>query len=360
MPRQMAARRPFPPSFLFLSISCFMRQQHVKRRRKLAESESQELYDKCKKDITADRLKNISADVINKYKEKNLSGLLWYASLLEFGSDSENISRLFARIIQVYHPDKLKKIHNEIDESYQANDAVNLTRFSKIYIFKMNRVREVRLPDVEPETDVYEYEEGDFGYREEHVREDIYKDMYDEEEYEAGDDEYGFIEAINEHIFGNLDMVLDLADLRSLDGEFDLAGCDIVDLDGIENCVHIVGLNLSANRIEKIGALSSLTILERLYLAENEIVSIEALQYLSNLRELDIAFNQISDISPLLNCLGLEYVNVIGNPLDDESVLREPGAKGSHGDMVSLQVDAKIISGKELTFSIRMNICSYE
>jgi hypothetical protein len=293
-----------------------------------------EIYDSCRSDITADRLKTIAADVISRYRDKDVSGLSWYASRLDLSPDSENISRLFARIIQVYHPDKLKKIHNDIDESFRSGDAAGLARLHDIFIFPMDGLKRLPRFVAEPEEDVYEYEDADFGYGEEYARNDIYTEDYPGA-YEEGDDEeekpyteHGFIEAINTYIFGNLDLVLDLADLRSLDGEFDLSGCDIADLEGIENCIHIVGINLSANRIEKTGALGALTMLERLYLAENEIFSIAALGGLTALRELDISFNQISDISPLLRCRGLEYVNVIGNPIDDESPLKEMERRG--------------------------------
>ncbi len=293
-----------------------------------------EIYDRCRNDITADRLKTIAADVISRYRDKDVRVLSWYASRLDLSADSENISRLFSRIIQVYHPDKLKKIHKDMEESFRSGDTAGLARLQVMFI----------LPNVWPEAAqrfVPEPKRMSMNMRtrtsvlgEEYASEISTGARISGDAKDDGDDDgerpQVCLDCIrpSTYIFGNLDLVLDPADLRSLDGEFDLSGCDIADLEGIENCVHIVGINLSANRIEKTGALGELTMLERLYLAENEISGIAALGNLAALRELDISFNQISDISPLLGCRGLEYVNLIGNPIDDESPIKELERRG--------------------------------
>ena len=286
-----------------------------------------ELYERCRKNITAERLKNISSDVIEKYRQRNFHGLSWYASLMGLSPGNDSMSRIFARIIQTYHPDKLKKIQNDLELHYHAENADALVYFIQIYLFDPDdrpRGRPVEMPVEE-----YSYGEKDFGYGEGDLHDDLNDYRTDDEmDYEEEVREYGFIEAANDAFFGNLDITVEAGDLKNLQGEIDLSGCDIVDLRGMEYCVNLAGINLSGNRIERLGPLGKLTFLEKLYLAENEIDSIEPLRGLSELRELDISFNMISDISPLLDCRELVYLNALSNPLEDVSVISELQKRG--------------------------------
>ena len=284
----------------------------------------EDLYRDLKNGLNHERLKEISSDIIAKYKRRDNYGLSWYASLLNIQSSELSTNKLFSKIIQVYHPDKLSRILREIDSHYTNHDVEELFRLKNIYLFSEGE--RVKIPDfMYDSNELYGYNEKEFGYSE--------KDIYEEEvlsedfseiiDDEITDKEYGFIEAVNKAFFGNLTYTINSHELRNLEGELDLSDYDIIDLKGIENCININSLNLSVNKIYRINQLSGLTRLEYLYIAENDIEDIDGLRDLKNLRELDISFNEVEDISVLRELINLEYVNLIGNPVKDVNIIDE-------------------------------------
>ncbi|MFW5769927.1 MAG: leucine-rich repeat domain-containing protein [Spirochaetota bacterium] len=287
------------------------------------------LYKELKNGITTDRLKTISATVIDCYRKKDMVSLKWYACICDIDHGSMSINQLFARVIQVYHPDKYSSIHRDIDAHYHKGNSDALTRIKYLYLFNDTERREYSdHVDIE---EFYTYDESEFAYSEKEMYEDLYH--YAEEPEESGEDgfttgEYGFIEAIQSAMFGNLDILIAQFDLAHIEGEIDLSDYDIVDLKGLEKCVNISCLNISGNRIEKIIEIAQLGRLEYLYMAFNQVSNIYPLSGLEFLKELDISFNDIEDISVLLELQSLEYVNLIGNPvktLDVIDVLVEKG-----------------------------------
>jgi len=287
------------------------------------------LYKELKNSITTERLKIISATVIECYRKKDTASLKWYACLCDVDHNNLSINRLFARVIQVYHPDKHSSIHHEIDTHYKNSNSDGLTRIKKMYIFNdTGRTEYAEYIDID---EFYAYDETEFAYSEKEMYENLYQ--YTEEAEESGEDgfttgEYGFIEAIQSAMFGNLDILIAQFDLAHIEGEIDLSDYDIVDLKGLEKCVNISCLNISGNRIEKIIEIAQLGRLEYLYMAFNQVSNIYPLSGLEFLKELDISFNDIEDISVLLELQSLEYVNLIGNPvktLDVIDVLVEKG-----------------------------------
>jgi len=287
------------------------------------------IYRELKKHINPTRLKEISVDIINKYKVKDRGGLSFYAALLGIDPSGISISRLFAHIIQNYHPDKLTKIHNEIELNYRDNKIEELLRIKNIFVFNDPIQSIAYLEDIEAE-EAYTYRDEDFGYGEKTVYDD---DVVMEDEFiDPGelfeDHELGFIEAVNRFFFGNLGYTLNINDLQDMDGELDLSDYDIVDLRGIEHCINIHSLNLSGNNLRKIDSISSLTRLESIYLSGNSIQNIDCLGALANLKELDISFNEIEDISVLNKLESLLYVNIIGNQIKDAGIIKELTEKG--------------------------------
>lgn len=280
------------------------------------------MYKELKNGITTDRLKNISATVIDCYRKKDMGSLKWYACLCDIDHGSMSINQLFARVIQVYHPDKYSRTHHDIDAHYKNGNHDALTRFRYMYLFNDNDRKEYSEHiDIE---EFYAYDEDEFAYNEKDIFEDLYQ--YEEEQEESAGDgfttgEYGFIEAIQSAMFGNLDILISRFDLGHIEGEIDLSDYDIMDLKGLEKCVNISSLNISGNRIEKIVELASLGRLEYLYMAFNQVSNIYPLSGLEFLRELDISFNDIEDISVLLELPSLEYVNLIGNPVKTRDVI---------------------------------------
>lgn len=302
-----------------------------------------ELYSELLRSLTASRLKEISIAVIDGYRNKDHAYLKRLARSIGLDTSHEDAGRLFGRIIQVFHPDKINKIIRDIEEHYRNADAGALRRMKELYL--SNSFRELRSAAETPardydhvfEEDEYGYGEDDFGYDEETAGDDDYDSggEYPEEEdvgadeVEAGiDGEYSFIDAVTHHFVGNLDYRLTAEDLRNLDGELDLSGCDIDDLAGVEYCIHVSALNLSGNNIMKIGALGRLANLDSLFISENRIEDISGLRGLSGLRELDISFNRVEDISPLLGLGSLEYLNIVNNPVRDKKIIDELIARG--------------------------------
>lgn len=290
------------------------------------DSNIETIYSDLLHHVTEKKLKDISVEVISRYKAKDLNALLRFADILEFNASGMNISRLFARVIQHYHPDKISMILSSIEENYKEKKVPELLRLKRIYIFNK---RKSSAPDKRYDIDVEEtYSYGDEYSGYEDLNDSYYGDLKAESEFDLESDneinphEYGFIEAVNKMFFGGIDDSITVEDLHNLEGELDLSDSDIYDLKGIEQCRNITILNLSGNRIDRIERLAGLEMLECLYLSDNEIESIDCLVNLKNLKELDISFNNIEDIAVLLGLGELIYVNIMENPVKNREVIK--------------------------------------
>ncbi len=282
-----------------------------------------DIYREIKEKLTAERLKKISVDIINSYKNKNYHQLRKYASIATGGSE-ESTSKTFAVLIKQYHPDKLSFILKQVEETYRSDDHDNLQRLKEKYIFEIESSRHVPGYNVEHEEE-YKFDESDFGYGERNIFEE---ENFGETSLDFQEESGGFLDAVRKMIFGGLENDFSEADLYKIDGALDLSDYDIRDLSGIENCIYLEELNLSDNSIEKIGKMSALAELKTLYISGNQIENIDVLGGLVKLKEIDISFNNIGDISALENLPGLEYVNIIGNPIRDYSVINRLIGRG--------------------------------
>jgi Leucine-rich repeat (LRR) protein len=289
------------------------------------------VYNDLLKHITEKKLKEISVDVISRYKAKDINSLLRYADILEFDASGMNISRLFARIIQHYHPDKTALILSGIENKFSENKIDELLRYKRIYIFRKPEASRIsKKYDIDVE-ETYSYSEDYFGHEEKFKpEENLDREFEYEDEFEENinPNEYGFIDAVNRMFFGALDDSITVEDLHNIDGELDLSDSDIIDLKGIEHCRNITMLNLSGNHIYRVELLSNLDMLEQLYISDNDIESIECLVNLQNLKELDISFNSVEDITVLLKLNELIYVNLLENPVKTKGVIKELEGRG--------------------------------
>ncbi|KAJ4950449.1 hypothetical protein NE237_027281 [Protea cynaroides] len=91
-------------------------------------------------------------------------------------------------------------------------------------------------------------------------------------------------------------------------------------IDGLRDLTRLRVLDLSYNRISKIGqGLSDCTIIKELYLAGNKISDVEGLHRLLKLMVLDLSFNKIATAKGLgqlvANYHSLVALNLLGNPL---------------------------------------------
>jgi len=95
----------------------------------------------------------------------------------------------------------------------------------------------------------------------------------------------------------------------------------IVDLEGIQYCVDLMGLALDGNQISNIAALARLTNLTNLDLDGNQISDITPLVGLTNLIKLSLGDNEISEITPLAGLTNLIKLNLWQNQISNIAAL---------------------------------------
>lgn len=100
----------------------------------------------------------------------------------------------------------------------------------------------------------------------------------------------------------------------------DLSRNKIANIEGLRELTKLRVLNLSYNRISRIGhGLSNCTAIRELYLAGNKISDVEGLHRLLKLAVLDLSFNKITTAKALgqlvANYHSLLALNLVGNPV---------------------------------------------
>ncbi|URE18191.1 leucine rich repeat domain containing protein [Musa troglodytarum] len=100
----------------------------------------------------------------------------------------------------------------------------------------------------------------------------------------------------------------------------DLSRNKIATIEGLRELTRLRVLNLSYNRISRIGhGLSNCTLIKELYLAGNKISGVEGLHRLLKLTVLDLSFNKITTAKALgqlvANYNSLMALNLLGNPI---------------------------------------------
>ncbi|OEL33021.1 hypothetical protein BAE44_0005963 [Dichanthelium oligosanthes] len=100
----------------------------------------------------------------------------------------------------------------------------------------------------------------------------------------------------------------------------DLSRNKIATIEGLRELTRLRVLNLSYNRISRIGhGLSSCTAIRELYLAGNKISDVEGLHRLLKLAVLDVSFNKVTTAKSLgqlvANYGSLRALNLLGNPV---------------------------------------------
>ncbi len=294
-------------------------------------SDIHSLYRELTENLTQENLKEITAKIIDAYRKRNSAIINSYAVKTGLDPESMPAAKLFSLVIQKYHPDKFTALKKELDDHYAQGSYNELLRMHELYVLRGD---EEAASDEYFCEEEYSYDDSDFGYaEEEYDEEDIYYSKDEETEFmepvpEEEEPGHGFIEALSADTFGNLEVMITPGDLMNLDGDLDLSDYHITDLEGIEHCVNVTGLNLSGNDIYNITKLAGLLNLRFLYLSDNDIESISCLAELTSLKEIDISFNNIDDVTVLLDLPELEYVNLIGNPVKTGSVIDELHERG--------------------------------
>ncbi len=280
-------------------------------------------------------LTNISAQIIKAWKEKHHSLIFAVANACYFSED-ESASRLFGKIIQLYHPDKSESVLKALRKFNESTSPHELIQYS--HIFKTEQILKsgvARLDkDISLDEDVVweATDKDDYHYYDESEAYDM-DDEYFSPDRSANNsdfesDAYSFYEAIQLRELGDLKKTFPTYYLEDLD-EFELTSSHIDSLDGAQYCKHAIVMDLSDNMISDLSELWDLQQLEELYLANNQLSYIDGLANLINLKVLDVSFNEIDDFSPLFVLENLEFINLIGNPIKkrDLEILKKKGVQ---------------------------------
>jgi hypothetical protein len=279
------------------------------------------LPDRLKKAYTEPNLNKISTRVIEAYRKKNFAYIRALHRKINSGHhiQEDRINKVFSDLILAYHPDRLKYYLSDIENTPEENQ---LHKFGHIFVTLENLDLQVT-EDVKPEPDFaftpeeeYGLEETDYDYIIEED-ENFEHDLYEESSYAESHD---FITTLTVNEYGHSRFEIPRRELENLSGMLDMSNQGIDDLNGIEACVNLTGLDLSDNELVDITDLGYLTLLEELYLAGNTIMSVDSLMLLDKLIRLDLSFNDLDDIGPLIGLPKLEFLNIIGNTIPAEQI----------------------------------------
>jgi hypothetical protein len=290
--------------------------------------------------FSVENLNHITAKIIQLHKKKNLSALQKIVRIVNdyFPMEEEKSSRLFSRLIMLFHPDKVQEYHRSI-KNCEHPEALNsfayiLPVLSSIDAIGGSQINDLMAPD--------EFEE-EYGWNYHPVSDDYFmvqeeetpvNKWYDEENpdenrYFDTDEitfDSSFLSALKRKIYGPTYIDFPFHLLEDLE-EIEMAEYEIEELDGIEFCTYAKTLDLSYNAILDITRLEHCIYIQELYLGSNQIHYIDSLCHLADLRTLDLSNNKVQDITPLFRLKALEFVNLLGNPVlpRDIAKLKEMG-----------------------------------
>ena len=288
--------------------------------------DNQILFDELIQAYSESNLNHITTRIIKLYRNKNQDALLKLARIVKnaTGFDFSGANRVFNQLVLLYHPDRLN-FYLKLLEQYKVSKNPDTLK-SISHILNIQKALSAQSIDKTPDyRDLY-YSQAHYDIDDEDFKNLSYRDA---ENYEWLNEDspsaFGdFIEALEqkEYMSGT-----SAFKLEQLDGELNLSNANIVDLNGIEHCINLTGLDLSNNQIIDITLLGNLFLLESVFLAVNNISDSGILGSLKNLKYIDLSFNDISDIEPLIGLEKLEYLNVIGNriPTGQIEMLRKKG-----------------------------------
>lgn len=290
-----------------------------------------ELHNKIKEAYSNQNLNKITVTLINLYKSEQFGTLRQIADMIRESVDlpNDSDSKVFARMMMLYHPDRGDFHRITIDNLAEKNDHDGLLSYA--HILMLGKIEEIAAT-------LSSYEDIDYS--------PVYEwdlDLNDftiintsnrntQEENEASEpasvlsNGCTFYEGIQRRMFGDSSVGFPTWYLEDLD-EFELSQSGIKDLDGIQYCRHAVVMDLSENSISDITLLWDLTLLEELNLSGNFVEEIDPLVNLRNLKTLDLSHNAVRDVSYLLHLPKLEYVDLTGTRVTQSQInkLEESG-----------------------------------
>lgn len=264
---------------------------------------------------SAENLTYLTREILKLFKSHQFSALhrLLRNANRTSANEADKDHKLLAKLLMLYHPDKVAFYHKEFDRLLHDQNKTALGHYEHIFTALNFNFNEYGQPVIEAEAKEEEFrwekkESGDSYYS-------VEADDYDDFNFTDNTDN-SFYNVFRRMTYGPENIELPYFLLEDMD-EVELCGRNMENLDGIEHCRHLVRLELSDNHLSDVSVLNSLELLEELYLANNQIGLLDALGFLDRLRVLDISDNAIDDISVLNDLNNLEYLNISGNPVSD-------------------------------------------
>ena len=275
--------------------------------------ETGDLYHKLKEAYTSENLGLISGRIIDWFRDHKYDALRAVQKVVNEYTPcmEEKISKVFSRLIMIYHPDRLGQSLAKLEEAYQAGNFEELYSMSHILTVQNLEPEHVMVSSILSDEDLAEefgWDEAADGYSYFMAGEEEERDLNEEGDF-AGP---SFLTALKRRVYGNLNVDFPMYLLEDLE-EIEMADHELEYLDGIDACRYARAVDLSNNNLTDISDLGHLHQVERLYLSNNHVGLIDALSNLRVLQVLDISFNDVDDLSPLFELSHLSYLNVMGN-----------------------------------------------
>lgn len=272
-----------------------------------------DLYEKLREAYKNENLNRISVTLIGLYKEQQFGTLSQIVELIHESVDitPDPKGKFFSKLMLLYHPDRGNYHRSVIDSLFEANDFDGLLGYA--HILQLGKIEEIAQT-------LASYEDIDYSpVYEWDINLDGFTIVGDSKTNPGGTDEpppkksrgISFYDAIKIRMFGNTKTSFPTHYLEDLE-EIELAQSNMIDLDGIQYCIHTTSMDISGNRITDLSLMWGLKQLEEINLSDNRIEEIETLSNLKNLRTLFLNNNPVRDVSPLMHLSKLEYVELSG------------------------------------------------
>ena len=158
--------------------------------------------------------------------------------------DEEKINKVFARLIMIYHPDRLSQSISQLEQAYERGDFEELYTMSHILNVQNLEPETVTVSSIITEEDLAE----EFGWDN---TADGFSYFMDQDGYVEEEDDLdldytnrSFLTALKRRVYGNLNVDFPMYLLEDLE-EIEMADYEIEFLDGIEACRHVRVVDLS-------------------------------------------------------------------------------------------------------------------